>query len=292
MSRATFAFAVVPIALGLAGLAARADAPAPASSPRPPARGAVPVPGAPVPPPEMPFAAGERLTFRMTYARLLAGRAYVAVGEEEREGRPVFRLTLDVRSEGFFAWLFRFRVDDHTVAFWDPATGCSLGIEKRLREGRARRDQVVRIDPATGVARVEDAKIKQTLFQVGACTLDVFSAFFVARLKGLGRGGGLTVRVFDNGKLYDLPFRHIGYESLNLPPPLGRRVLTQVAEPVVPKGSGLFAQEGRLLVWVTSDARRIPVRIRTKVPIGSVSGDLESYTPPRQAVQVTTATGP
>jgi len=42
----------------------------------------------------------------------------------------------------------------------------------------------------------------------------------------------------------------------------------------------LFTQEGRLLVWVTADARRIPVRVRSKVPVGSVSGDLESYRSP------------
>ena len=138
----------------------------------------------------------------------------------------------------------------------------------------------MRFDPVAGTATVEDSKIAQKVFQVGPCALDVFSAFFVARLRGLSHEGQLTVRVFDNGKLYDLPFRPIGYERLDLPAPLGRRVMTQVAEPVVPKGSGLFTQEGRLLVWVTADERRIPVRIRSKVPVGSVSGDLESYTPP------------
>ena len=234
---------------------------------------------APSPPP-LPFGAGERLTLRMTYAHLLAGRAEIAVLPAEREGRRMLRLTLDVRSEGLFAWLFRYRVDDHTAATWDPATGCSYGIEKHLREGRAARDQVVRIDPVAGMAYVEDAKIPQHVFAVGPCALDVFSAFFVARQRGLSRDGSLTVRVFDNGKLYDLPFKPIGYERLDLPPPLGRGVLTQVAEPMVPPGSGLFAQEGRLLVWVTADARRIPVRVRSKVPVGSVSGDLESYTPP------------
>ena len=30
-------------------------------------------------------------------------------------------------------------------------------------------------------------------------------------------------------------------------------------------------------MWVTDDARRIPVRARTKVAVGSVSADLESY---------------
>jgi hypothetical protein len=269
------------VVLGLSLTAmALADAPAPPASPLPKAAPTpAPVPS-PSPPRALPFAAGERLAFKMTYARLLAGRAEIAVDPGVYEGRPVFRLRLDVRSEGFFAWLFRYRVDDHTVATWDPATGCSYGIEKHLSEGRAVRDQVVRFDPVVGTATVEDKKIAQKVFPVGPCALDVFSAFFVARLRGLSQGGQLTVRVFDNGKLYDLPFRTIGYERLDLPAPLGRQVLTQVAEPVVPPGSGLFAQEGRLLVWVTADARRIPVRVRSKVPVGSVSGDLESYTPP------------
>jgi len=270
------------IGLALTAIVSLADAPAPSPSPSrahvPPAPSPSPAATAAATP--LPFAPGERLAFRMTYAHLLAGRAVIAVDPGLHEGRrPVYRLRLDVRSEGLFAWLFRYRVDDHTVATWDPATGCSYGIEKHLREGRAARDQVVRIDPVTGTVTVEDAKIAQKVFQVGPCALDVFSAFFVARQRGLGRDGQLSVRVFDNGKVYDLPFRPIGYETLDLPRPLGRR-LTQVVEPVVPPGSGLFTQEGRLLVWVTADARRIPVRVRSKVPLGSVSGDLESYTPP------------
>ena len=275
MTNARLAGQALVFGLTLTAMVALADAPAPAPS------------RAPSP----PFGAGERLAFKMTYAHLLAGRAEIAVESGENEGRPVLRLSLDVRSEGFFAWLFRYKVDDHTVATWDPVTGCSYGIEKHLREGKAVRDQVVRIDPVTGTATVEDRKIAQKVFQVGPCALDVFSAFFVARLRGLNHEGQLTVRVFDNGKLYDLPFRPIGYERLDLPAPLGRQVMTQVAEPVVPKGSGLFTQEGRLLVWVTADERRIPVRVRSKVPVGSVSGDLESYRSPSSSTMGRTPNG-
>jgi hypothetical protein len=275
---------VVLLASGVA--LAHADAPAsPGPRASPVVHAAPAAPAAPGPPsavaPPPGFGAGERLAFRMTYARLTAGRAVIAVDAAVHEGRPVLQLRLDVASEGVFAWLFRYQVDDHTVATWDPATGCSLGIEKHLREGRAVRDQVVRIDPVTGTATVDDRKIAQKVFQLGPCALDVFSAFFVARQRGLDQGGQLTVRVFDNGKLYDLPFRPLRYETLDLPEPLGKGVRTQVVEPVVPPGSGLFTQEGRLLVWVTADARRIPVRVRSKVPVGSVSGDLESYTAPR-----------
>ena len=38
-------------------------------------------------------------------------------------------------------------------------------------------------------------------------------------------------------------------------------------------------KEGRLKIWLTDDERRIPVRLRSKVAVGSVSADLESYTP-------------
>jgi hypothetical protein len=48
-------------------------------------------------------------------------------------------------------------------------------------------------------------------------------------------------------------------------------------EPQLVEGTGLFVKEGRLRIWLTDDDRRIPVRMRSKVAIGSVSADLEAY---------------
>lgn len=215
---------------------------------------------------------------RITYAHVLAGRASVSVGADPAEA-PVLRFVALARSQGFFAWLFRFRVDDRTEARFDPAGGCSLGIEKRLREGRASRDQVVRIDPTTGAAEVEDAKLKQRSFRLAPCTLDVLSAFYATRIRGVPEGGRLELAVFDNGKHYRLGIRHLGRERLDLPAPFGRRYPTVVIEPQLVEGTGLFVKQGRLKIWLTDDARRVPVRMRSKVAIGSVSADLERYEP-------------
>jgi hypothetical protein len=226
---------------------------------------------------EPPFGAGESVTLKITYARLLAGRATVSVGAHEEGGRPRLRFLAIARSEGFFAWLFRFRVNDRTTADWDPQTGCSLAIEKHLREGRAERDQLVRFDPDSGVAEVEDRKIEQKRFELEPCTLDVLSAFFVTRLRGVPEHGELTLPVFDNGKRYRLAVRFLGRERLNLPPPFGKKAPTMVVEPLLLEGTGLFVKEGRLKIWLSDDERRVPVRLRSKVAIGSVSADLESY---------------
>jgi hypothetical protein len=150
----------------------------------------------------LPFGPGERVEMRITYARLLAGRASLAV-EPGSDGAR-FRFVAVAKSQGFFAWLFRFRVDDRTVAEWDPATSCSLGIEKHLREGRAERDQVVRIDPVTGRVEVEDAKVAQRVFFLEPCVLDVLSALFVTRARGLSEREPLRLPLFDNGKSYVL----------------------------------------------------------------------------------------
>jgi Protein of unknown function (DUF3108) len=228
----------------------------------------------------LPFGPGERIVMRISYAHLLAGRATVSVEAGDHRGRSVLRYVSEARSQGFFAWLFRFRVDDRTVATWDPATGCSVAIDKRLREGRAVRDQRVLFDADSGTAEVQDPKIRQTGFAVERCALDVLSAFFVTRIRGVSEDQPLSLPVFDNGKHYRLAVRLLGRERLDLPAPLGKKVPTVVIEPLLQEGTGLFVKEGRLKIWLTDDARRIPVRMRSKVAIGSVSADLESYEPP------------
>jgi hypothetical protein len=229
----------------------------------------------------LPFAPGERAAMRISYAHIRAGTAVVRV-EADPAGPPgALRFVAEARSHGFFAWLFRFRVDDRTLAVWDAGCGCSLSIEKRLREGRAVRDQLVRFDPAAGVAEVRDPRIRHTRFEVGPCALDILSALFVTRLRGVPEAGRLELAVFDNGKRYTLGVRVLGRERLDLPAPFGRRTPTVVVEPQLEEGSGLFVKEkgARLRIWLTDDARRVPVRMKSKVAIGSVAADLTSYQP-------------
>jgi hypothetical protein len=228
-----------------------------------------------------PFGPGESIALRITYAGVLAGRARLTVSAAARDDRPVLELAATAQSEGFFAWLFHFRVRDRTVAEWDPASGCSVRIEKALREGRAVRDQEVVFDPV-GSATVHDPKIRETRFDVEPCSLDILSALFVTRQRGVTEDHPLDLPVFDNGRKFRMSVKLVGRERLDLPAPLGEKTPTIVVEPHLVEGTGLFVKEkdARLKIWLTDDARRIPVRMRSKVAIGAVSADIEAYTPP------------
>ncbi len=42
-----------------------------------------------------------------------------------------------------------------------------------------------------------------------------------------------------------------------------------MVEPLL-KAGGIFKNKGRLVIWLTDDARRLPVLMKSKVAIGSV----------------------
>ena len=46
-------------------------------------------------------------------------------------------------------------------------------------------------------------------------------------------------------------------------------------EPVL-VGDGLFKAKGKLTIWVTDDARHMPVKMQSKIPVGSIKAELVS----------------
>ena len=49
-----------------------------------------------------------------------------------------------------------------------------------------------------------------------------------------------------------------------------------IVEPLIKEG-GLFKSEGRVLLWLTNDERKIPVKVSTRVVIGSIDAELREY---------------
>jgi len=52
-----------------------------------------------------------------------------------------------------------------------------------------------------------------------------------------------------------------------------KKYRTILVEPMM-REEGIFSAKGSILVWLTDDKRRIPVRMSSKVLIGSVTVDL------------------
>jgi hypothetical protein len=73
--------------------------------------------------------------------------------------------------------------------------------------------------------------------------------------------------------VYDLDVRYLGKETIEVP---AGKFECIVVEPLVKEG-GLFKSEGSIIIYITNDEAKMPVRVKTKVIIGSINADLTSY---------------
>ena len=64
--------------------------------------------------------------------------------------------------------------------------------------------------------------------------------------------------------------------EVNFPAKPSYPVRSASIEPLVQEG-GLFKSEGSIMIWLTDDNLKIPVRVKTKVVVGSIDADLTGY---------------
>jgi hypothetical protein len=199
---------------------------------------------------------GEKLEFEILYGSIPAGRASLEVkGRSTSEGE-VYRIVSRARSNDVISLFFE--VNDVIVAEVDAQTAEPVFFEKRLREGPFKKDEWAVYEPG-GVVRT-----RETEYRVMPGTRDILSALYYVRGHDLDVGDVVTVAAFENGKNYDARVRVLRRE----------RVSTDqgdfdclVIEPDIEEGA--FAKTGRLLIWVTDDALKIPVLVKSKVAVGS-----------------------
>ncbi len=104
-------------------------------------------------------------------------------------------------------------------------------------------------------------------------TLDIISGFYFIRLQPLTIGKTLTLRLYDGDKSSLVPVEIIRREKLSLP---GMRSAdTLVIKPTFSE-NGFFKNNRDILIWLTDDENRVPVRIEATTPVGRIAAELVS----------------
>ena len=50
-----------------------------------------------------------------------------------------------------------------------------------------------------------------------------------------------------------------------------------ILQPMLREDAGIFKAKGKLKVWVTNDDRKMPVQMKSKIPVGSICAELSTY---------------
>jgi hypothetical protein len=226
---------------------------------------------------------GERLSYDVTWMGLKGGVATMeARGVVQLDGVAAYHLVTTAQSTPFVSTFFK--IDDRNESYLDLSPLRSLRFEKHLREGRYRHSSITQFDHRGSVAafryldftpvpkqisKLEEAekhsKYVHQEFPLTPGALDELSVLYYVRNLPLVSGSSVTAKVFASRKSWDLEVRVLGREELETV--LGRRE-TLMVEPLL-KFEGIFQQKGRVIVWLTNDAERVPVLMKSEIKIGS-----------------------
>jgi hypothetical protein len=223
-----------------------------------------------------PFGPGEHIRWSVTYMTVTAGQAWVEVHAADGGA-------LEIRGGARNAdWYGRFySIDDLVVSLWDPRGPGSLRYTTRFREGDFHQDQAMEI-AADGI-RVERC---QRFSEGWRSWVDVYqgpggpvedptTAFFRIRLLPLLSGERYTFPVFSGRETWQL---RVEVEPRT-------RIDTALGElQVIPvrlftKHQGDLEQRGRIVLYLSDDERRVPVRAILQTNVGPIRADIISYTP-------------
>jgi hypothetical protein len=141
----------------------------------------------------------------------------------------------------------------------------------KKREGRHRKNKEVIFKRAEKKAvYVDHIKGEEKEYDLPETIYDPLSAFYRIREVDLVVGKPVYVTLFDSKKVYDLKVQVIRKEKVKVPAGTFNTVLIKV----LMKSEGIFTSKGAISIWLTDDERRLPVRMRTKAPVGKINVEL------------------
>ncbi|BBO77607.1 hypothetical protein DSCW_50240 [Desulfosarcina widdelii] len=218
------------------------------------------------------FQPGERLTFALKWTIVPAGTAVLEVlPGEHMAGLDAFHFVLTARSNAFVDAFYTVR--DRVDAWADAAMQRSLLYRKKQREGSTRRDITVSFDWDAMTAQYVNGNDVREPIAITEGSFDPLSIFYWSRFAPLAVGGRLQRPVTD-GKKHVLGIAHVvRRESIRVP---AGRFDTFLLEPDLRHVGGVFEKspDAKLQLWVTADRRRLPVKLKSKVVVGSFTGEL------------------
>ena len=223
--------------------------------------GAAADPAVPAPRPEYPFGVGERFTYTAKFGFITVGTGTIEVaGIDTVRQVPTFLFRFGI--EGGVPMYRINSVLESRSAMTDLR---SLRFTQHSEENGKLRERLYEIFPDSGYYR--EGENPEPMPSV-ARPLDDAAFLYFVRTQPLEVGRTYELHDYFKQDKNPLRIKVEKFEEMELPD--GRKVQCFVIHPII-GDRGIFAPRQDARVWLTADAHRIPVQIRTRYPFGTIS---------------------
>lgn len=222
------------------------------------------------------FGSGEWFKFRIHYGFVNAGYATLEVKDAVVNNEKVFHLL----GKGYTTGMSRFffKVDDLYESYIDKETNSPYQFVRKIDEGGYTKNQEGFFDPATNKIVVKDYINKtEKTFVIPKNTQDILSAFYYLRnlptIDKIKPGESIAIDMFFDDETTKFKLKFIGREDIRTK--FGK-VEAMIFRPLVQSGR-IFKEQESVMVWISDDENKIPLRIQASLVVGSIKADLDAF---------------
>ena len=236
---------------------------------------------------DLPFKVGETLVYDVSFSKLIfsgvIGELKLTVSKPAAPTTPeLLELKADAVSKGFFPALFGIKVKDKFVSLVNQSDFGIHTSKKLLEEGKTRREQTAVINRDTGMVTYSDrdlastksvAKVKEK--PSPSWIQDLLSTIYYVRTQTLKEGDVIQVPISDAGDVYNIEIVTGKREEIKT----SKGKVTAIPLNAKVFDGRYIKRSGEMLVWVTDDPARIPVRAKIKTSGATVTVELKRVLP-------------
>lgn len=228
--------------------------------------------------------AGETMVYEGKVSRL---RISVSVAEltfkavSSPDGREMYIRT-DAVSKGTLLKLFRYSFEQNFESIIDLENfRITKTIKRDVQKQRVRESEAVFNYDQKLVTWVEtDPKDpnrppRRIASDITEEVHDLISGIFALRLQPLAVGKRIDLTVSDSGLVYKVPVVVTGRKQMDTA--LGKKTWCFKLEPDVFGPGKLIEQKGKMVLWISDDQQRVPVRTQIDSQYGKIDIRLKSY---------------
>ncbi len=224
----------------------------------------------PDPAANLPFKPGEKLTYDISWSNIIhAGTAVMEVREEKKaDGKIVYHLISTAHSSGLVSKFYA--VSDTIVSAFDAKNLRPVSFSLDQSHGKRKKKRNMTFNQKEGTVTVlSDGQ--QNTYPVPADIQDPLSSLYYVRTKqDFIIGKPVIVNVHEDDKNWAVEVNVLGKEKLKT----SSGELNTIKLKTYPKYEGVFQNKGEIYIWLTDDARKIPVLMKSTISIGSIVSTL------------------
>jgi Protein of unknown function (DUF3108) len=227
-----------------------------------------------------PFEPVEELHFEAEFSRALIRKLDVADIKFRAANQPdgdSYALTFnaEVKSKGFFTRLFNLNFNEVVESIVEPLTFTVKKTTILDEQGKRVRKTESTFDTSKGTMTwtLRDpnnpaSEPRQAITEFSGTQLqDVLSAIYFIRSKPLEVGKSFDISIGDGGRIYTIPVKVV--EKKRMKTVLGRVDALRVSAELFGPQRLIDDEKGEFVIWVTNDARHIPVSGQVKTDYGT-----------------------